>query len=59
MNLETIMPIIYLCCLMILVGPRFLAGNSSLKQVLSNLSIWAIIVICIALSYQGYYYFIK
>ena len=59
MNLEIIMPLIYLICLMILIGPKFLDTNSSLKQILSNLSVWALIIICIALSYQGYDYFIK
>tara|TARA_B110000495_G_scaffold112806_1_gene97653 strand:+ start:448 stop:627 length:180 start_codon:yes stop_codon:yes gene_type:complete len=59
MNLEIIMPLIYLICLMILIGPRFLDTNSSLKQMLSNLSIWSLIIICIALSYQVYDYFIK
>jgi|TARA_B110000967_G_scaffold125843_1_gene128681 hypothetical protein len=59
MNLEIIMPLIYLICLMILIGPKFLDTNSSLKQMLSNLSVWALIIICIALSYQGYDYFIK
>lgn len=59
MNLEIIMPLIYLICLMILIGPKFLDTNSSLKQMLSDLSFWALIVICIALSYQGYDYFIK
>ena len=59
MDLEIIMPLIYLICLMILIGPKFLDTNSSLKQMLSNLSVWALIIICIALSYQGYDYFIK
>ena len=59
MDLEIIMPLIYLICLMILIGPRFLDTNSSLKQMLSNLSIWSLIIICIALSYQVYDYFIK
>ena len=59
MNLEIVMPLIYLICLMILIGPKFLETNSSLKQMLSNLSVWALIIICIVLSYQGYDYFIK
>ncbi|MDC3321957.1 hypothetical protein OAV49_00760 [Alphaproteobacteria bacterium] len=59
MNLEIIMPLIYLICLMILIGPKFLDTNSSLKQMLSNLSVWALVIICIALSYQCYDYFIK
>ena len=57
MSAEIIMPIIYFICLLILVGPRFLDTNSSLKQFLSNLSIWALIVIAITLSYQAYNYF--
>ena len=59
MYFEIIMPLIYLICLMILIGPRFLDTNSSLKQMLSNLSIWSLIIICIALSYQVYDYFIR
>ncbi len=57
MSAEIIMPIIYFVCLLILVGPRFLDTNSSFKQLLSNLSIWALIVIVITLSYQAYNYF--
>ena len=56
MTAEIIMPIIYFICLLILVGPRFLDTNSSFKQFLSNLSIWALIVIVITLSYQAYNY---
>ena len=57
MTADIIMPIIYLVCLIILIGPRFLETNSSLKQILSNLSIWALIVILISLAYQTYNYF--
>ncbi len=57
MSAEIIMPIIYFICLLILVGPRFLDTNSSFKQFLSNLSIWALIVIVITLLYQAYNYF--
>ena len=57
MSAEIIMPIIYFVCLLILVGPYFLDTNSSFKQFLSNLSIWALIVIVITLSYQAYNYF--
>ena len=57
MYLETIMPLIYLICLIVLIGPKFLETKSSLKQFLNNLSIWAIITICITLFYQGYNYF--
>jgi len=57
MNPEIIFPIIYLICLLILVGPRFLDTNSSLKQFLSNLGLWAIIVLAISVIYQGYNYY--
>ena len=57
MYLETLMPLIYLICLLVLIGPKFLETKSSLKQFLNNLSIWAIITICITLFYQGYNYF--
>ncbi len=52
MEFETIVPVIYFVCLLILIGPRFLDSNSSLKQFLSNLGIWAIIVILITIIYQ-------
>jgi predicted aspartyl protease len=58
MRPEIIFPIIYLSCLLILVGPRFLDTNSSLKQFLSNLGIWAIIILAISVAYQAYYYFL-
>jgi len=57
MTADIFMPIIYLVCLLILIGPRFLETNSSLKQILSNLSIWALIVILISLAYHTYNYF--
>ena len=57
MSADIFMPIIYLICLLILIGPRFLETNSSFKQLLSNLSIWALIVIFISLGYQTYNYF--
>ena len=58
MSADIIMPIIYLICLLILIGPRFLETNSSFKQLLSNLGIWAIIVIFISIGYQTYNYLI-
>lgn len=56
MSADIFMPIVYLVCLIILVGPRFLETNSSFKQLFSNLSIWALIVILISLVYQTYTY---
>jgi len=44
MNWEQIVPAISLIAVLILVLPVFLRTNSKLKQFLTNLSIWAIIV---------------
>ena len=45
MNWDQIIPAIFLIAVLILVLPAFLRTNSRLKQFLTNLSIWAIIVI--------------
>ena len=47
MELEQIVPAIFLIAVLILVLPSFLRTNSKLKQFLTNLSIWAIIVIVV------------
>ena len=47
MGLEEIVPIISLVAILILVLPEFLRSNSKLKQFLTNLSIWAIIVLVV------------
>ena len=47
MGLEKIVPTISLIAVLILVLPAFLRSNSKLKQFLTNLSIWAIIVIVV------------
>ena len=47
MNWEQIIPAISLIAVLILVLPAFLRTNSKLKQFLTNLSIWAIIVILV------------
>ena len=47
MNWEKIIPAISLIAVLILVLPAFLRSNSKLKQFLTNLSIWAIIVIVV------------
>ena len=47
MNWEQIVPAISLIAILILVLPAFLRTNSKLKQFLTNLSIWAIIVIVV------------
>ena len=47
MGLEQIVPAVFLIAVLILVLPAFLRTNSKLKQFLTNLSIWAIIVIVV------------
>jgi len=47
MGLEEIVPAIFLVAVLILVLPAFLKSNSKLKQFLTNLSIWAIIVLAV------------
>jgi len=47
MEFEQIIPAISLIAVLILVLPAFLRTNSKLKQFLTNLSIWAIIVIVV------------
>ena len=49
MGLEEIVPEISLIAVLILVLPSFLRSNSKLKQFLTNLSIWAIIVLAVML----------
>ena len=47
MNWEQIIPAVSLIAVLILVLPAFLRTNSKLKQFLTNLSIWAIIVMVV------------
>jgi purine-cytosine permease-like protein len=47
MGLEEIIPAISLIAVLILVLPAFIRSNSKLKQFLTNLSIWAIIVLAV------------
>ena len=47
MNFDQIIPIIYMIGVLILVLPSFLQTNSKLKQLLTNLSIWVIIVLIV------------
>ena len=47
MNWDQIVPAIFLTAVLILVLPAFLKTNSKLKQFLTNISIWAIIVIVV------------
>ena len=47
MGIEKIVPAISLIAVLILVLPAFLRSNSKLKQFLTNLSIWTIIVLAV------------
>jgi len=47
MELEKIIPAISLIAVLILVLPAFLKSNSKLKRFLTNLTIWAIIVLAV------------
>ncbi len=49
MNLEQIMPAIFLIAVLILVLPGFLSSNSKPKQFIKNLFIWSIIVVSIVI----------
>ena len=49
MDLEQIIPAIFLIAVLILVLPSFLSSNSKLKQFIKNLFIWSIIVVSIVL----------
>ena len=47
MGLEEIIPAIFLIAVLILILPMFLRSNTELKRFLTNLSIWAIIVLVV------------
>ncbi len=47
MGLEEVVPAISLIAVLILILPAFIKSNSKLKQFLTNLSIWAIIVLVV------------
>ena len=47
MNWDQIIPAIFMIAVLILVLPSFLRTNSKLKQFLTNLSIWTIIVLVV------------
>ena len=47
METEQIMSAIFLVAVLVLILPGFLSTNNKLKQFLSNLSLWTIIVLVI------------
>ena len=44
---DQLLPVVYMIGVLLLVLPAFLQSNSKLKQFLTNLSIWIIVVLII------------
>ena len=45
--IDQILPVVYMIGVLLLVLPAFLQSNSKLKQFLTNLTIWIIVVLII------------
>ena len=45
--LDQLLPVVYMIGVLLLVLPAFLQSNSKLKQFLTNLTIWIIVVLII------------
>jgi hypothetical protein len=45
--MDQILPVIYMIGVLLLILPAFLQSNSKIKQFLSNLTIWIIVVLII------------
>ena len=45
--MDQILPVVYITGVLLLVLPAFLQSNSKIKQFLSNLTIWIIVVLII------------
>ena len=45
--IDQILPVVYMIGVLLLVFPAFLQSNSKLKQLLTNLTIWIILVLII------------
>ena len=45
--IDLLLPVVYIIGLLLLILPAFLQSNSKLKQFLSNLGIWIIVVLMI------------
>ena len=56
MGAEVIVPIIYAVGLLLLILPRFLKENNSLKLLLKNLGLWTVIIMVIV---SVYFVFIR
>ena len=49
MELEQIVPAIFLIAVLVLILPGFIRTNSNLKKFTKNLFIWSIIVVCVVI----------
>ena len=45
--MDQLLPVVYMIGILLLVLPAFLQSNSKLKQLLTNLTIWIIVVLII------------
>ncbi len=54
MKYDVIVPILYLICIMVLILPKFLDMNSSLKVFLANFGLWSMIIIFLLTAYLIY-----
>jgi len=45
--MDQLLPVVYMIGVLLLVLPAFLQSNSKIKQFLSNLTIWIIVVLII------------
>jgi len=45
--MDQLLPVVYMIGVLLLVLPNFLQSNSKLKQFLTNLTIWIIVVLII------------
>ena len=45
--MDQIIPVVYMIGVLLLVLPTFLQSNSKLKQLLTNITIWIIIVLIV------------
>ena len=45
--MDQLLPVVYMIGVLILILPTFLQSNSKLKQFLTNLTIWIVIVLMI------------
>ena len=46
--MDQLLPVVYMIGVLLLVLPAFLQSNSKLKQFLTNLTIWIIVVLIIS-----------